>query len=189
MLNFILFFKVPADLFAHPLSFSCLLKTIFTCYLRARMCWPLLCLCRPFCIFERCLDSIPESCRSKQARYCNLATHLPINLATHLPVNLATHLPVNLATHLPANLVTHLPSQFSHPTPYWLLKTFPNEKCSTSNLYNFLPSHIFSLEKAFNSQAEFWTTLPDFNNDISSAFLLLFISKCIELFKYTGSKP
>ncbi len=31
--------------------------------------WPLLCLCRPFCIFERCLDSNPESCRSKQARY------------------------------------------------------------------------------------------------------------------------
>jgi hypothetical protein len=26
-------------------------------------------LCRPFCIFERCLDSNPESFRSKQARY------------------------------------------------------------------------------------------------------------------------
>ncbi len=36
---------------------------------QARMCWPLLCLCRPFCILERCLDSNPESCRSKQARY------------------------------------------------------------------------------------------------------------------------
>jgi hypothetical protein len=32
----------------------------------ARVCWPLLCLCRPFCIFERCLDSNPESCCSKQ---------------------------------------------------------------------------------------------------------------------------
>jgi hypothetical protein len=31
---------------------------------RATVCWPLLCLCRPFCIFERCLDSNPESCRS-----------------------------------------------------------------------------------------------------------------------------
>ncbi len=31
--------------------------------------WPLLCLCRPFCMFERCRDSNPESCRSKQARY------------------------------------------------------------------------------------------------------------------------
>jgi hypothetical protein len=36
---------------------------------RARVFWPLLCLRRPFCIFERCLDSNPESCRSKQARY------------------------------------------------------------------------------------------------------------------------
>ncbi len=27
-----------------------------------------LCLCRPLCIFERCLDSNLESCRSKQAR-------------------------------------------------------------------------------------------------------------------------
>ncbi len=26
---------------------------------------PLLMLCRPFCIFERCLDSNPESCRGK----------------------------------------------------------------------------------------------------------------------------
>ncbi len=26
-------------------------------------------LCRPFCIFERCLDSNPESCCSNQARY------------------------------------------------------------------------------------------------------------------------
>jgi hypothetical protein len=42
---------------------------------RARVCWPLLCLCRPFCIFERCLDSNPESCRSKQ-HFTNLATHL-----------------------------------------------------------------------------------------------------------------
>ncbi len=25
--------------------------------------------CRPFCIFERCLDSNPESCHRKQARY------------------------------------------------------------------------------------------------------------------------
>jgi hypothetical protein len=27
------------------------------------------CLCRPFCIFDRCLESNPESCCSKQARY------------------------------------------------------------------------------------------------------------------------
>ncbi len=29
------------------------------------VCWPLL--CHPFCIYERCLDSNPESCRCKQA--------------------------------------------------------------------------------------------------------------------------
>jgi hypothetical protein len=44
----------------------------------AIMCWPLLCLCRPFCIFERCLDSNPESCRSKQVRY--ELSHAPISL-------------------------------------------------------------------------------------------------------------
>ncbi len=38
-------------------------------FLAARVCWPLFCLHCPFCIYERCLDSNPESCRSKQARY------------------------------------------------------------------------------------------------------------------------
>ncbi len=64
----------------------------------ARVCWPLLCLCRPFCRFE------PESCRRKQARY-QLSHPSPTNLATHFP-NLATRL-TNLATNLP-NLATHL---------------------------------------------------------------------------------
>jgi hypothetical protein len=36
---------------------------------RARVCRPLLRLCRPFMIFEGCLDSNPECCRSKLARY------------------------------------------------------------------------------------------------------------------------
>jgi hypothetical protein len=36
------------------------------------MCWSLLWLCRPFCIFEICLDLNPESCHN------NLATRLPI---------------------------------------------------------------------------------------------------------------
>jgi hypothetical protein len=36
---------------------------------RARVCWPLLFLCRPFCIFARCLDSNPENCRRTQTRY------------------------------------------------------------------------------------------------------------------------
>jgi hypothetical protein len=50
----------------------------FFFFLRTRVCWPLLCLCRPFCIFERCLNSNPESCRSKHRRATNLATHLPL---------------------------------------------------------------------------------------------------------------
>ncbi len=42
----------------------------FICFLGwAVVCCALLCLCRPFCIFERCLDSNPERCRSKKARY------------------------------------------------------------------------------------------------------------------------
>jgi hypothetical protein len=38
-------------------------------FLLARVCFPLLYNCRPFCSFERCLDSNPESFRSKQACY------------------------------------------------------------------------------------------------------------------------
>jgi hypothetical protein len=36
---------------------------------RARVCRPVLRLCRPFFIFEGCLDSNPECCCSKLARY------------------------------------------------------------------------------------------------------------------------
>ncbi len=39
------------------------------------MCRPLLRLCRPFMIFEGCLDSNPEYCRSNW-RATDLATHL-----------------------------------------------------------------------------------------------------------------
>ncbi len=54
---------------------------------------------RKFCTFERCLDSNPECCRSKQARY-QLSHPSPlVTIATHLPY-LATHLPY-LVTHLP----------------------------------------------------------------------------------------
>ncbi len=35
-----------------------------------------LCLCRPFCIFQRCLYSNPKSCRSKQVR-CQLSHSSP----------------------------------------------------------------------------------------------------------------
>ncbi len=41
----------------------------YTFFWRAGVCRPLLRLCRPFMIFEGCLDSIPEYCCSKLARY------------------------------------------------------------------------------------------------------------------------
>jgi hypothetical protein len=31
------------------------------------MCWPLHSLCRPFCIFERCLHSNPDTCSVSKA--------------------------------------------------------------------------------------------------------------------------
>jgi hypothetical protein len=46
----------------------------FVNFLRVTVCWPLLCLCRQFCIFERCLDSIRAAVASRCAT--NLATHL-----------------------------------------------------------------------------------------------------------------
>ncbi len=58
---------------------------------RARVCWPLRCLCRPFCIFERCLDSNAERCRSRQARY--------------------------QLSH-PSPWLSHPPPWLSHPPPY-----------------------------------------------------------------------
>jgi len=47
---------------------------------RARVCRPPLCLCRPFMIFEGCLDSNPECCRSKLARYRLSHPSLYVNL-------------------------------------------------------------------------------------------------------------
>jgi hypothetical protein len=44
--------------------------------------WPLLCLCRPFCIFERYLHRTQRAAVANR-RAINLATHLPY-LATHL---------------------------------------------------------------------------------------------------------
>jgi hypothetical protein len=41
----------------------------FIFFWRARVCRPLLRLCRPFMFFEGCLDSNPECCCSKLARY------------------------------------------------------------------------------------------------------------------------
>jgi hypothetical protein len=62
--------KVSRSSSEHLSSYK--LHSFLIFFWRARVCWSLLCLtgmCHPFCIFERCLDSNPESCRSKQARY------------------------------------------------------------------------------------------------------------------------
>jgi hypothetical protein len=53
----------------------------FIFFWRARVCRPLLCLCRPFMIFEGCPDSNPEYCRSKLAGY--RLSHPSLYLATH----------------------------------------------------------------------------------------------------------
>jgi hypothetical protein len=50
-------------------------------FLAARVCRPLLRLWRPFMIFEGCLDSNPEYCRSKLARY--RLSHPSLYLAIH----------------------------------------------------------------------------------------------------------
>ncbi len=89
----------------------------------------------PILYFERCLDSNPESCRSKQAT-CQLSQPSPylatISLtqppvATHLP----TQLPISLLSHPSPCVATHLPSQppislLSHPSPYLAIH-FPAE--------------------------------------------------------------
>ncbi len=62
----------------------------FFFFWRARVCRPLLRFCRPFMIFEGCLDSNPEYCRSKLARY-RLSHPSLSDLATHPSDDLATH--------------------------------------------------------------------------------------------------
>jgi hypothetical protein len=66
-------------------------KFYFLCifFWLARVCWPLLRLCRSFMIFDGSLDSNPEYCRSKLARYRLSQPPIPL-LATH-PSDWATH--------------------------------------------------------------------------------------------------
>jgi hypothetical protein len=46
-----------------------------TFFLQARVCWPLICLCRPFCIFEKCL-LLNQRAAVASRRATNLANHL-----------------------------------------------------------------------------------------------------------------
>ncbi len=86
----------------HFSLFLFLISQIVFFFFRGRVCWPLLCICRQFCIFQRCLDSNTESCRA-------VASRRATNLATHLH-DLATHL-LRLTTYLPSHL-----SHLSHPS-------------------------------------------------------------------------
>jgi hypothetical protein len=61
-----------SDLFLPTIGLPILLQdNSFFLYLfwRATVCWPLLCLFRPFMVFEGCLISNSECCRSKRTRY------------------------------------------------------------------------------------------------------------------------
>ncbi len=69
----------------------------------ARVCWPLLYLCRPFVIFEGCLDSNPESRRRKQASYQH-SHPFPYN-TMHISYHSGSS---QLATMLDPGTLTHL---------------------------------------------------------------------------------
>ncbi len=62
-------------------------------FFKILFCGPLLCLCRPFCIFERGLDSNPESCHSKQAGYGTIIQEPPISLSFIFSLNHITSFP------------------------------------------------------------------------------------------------
>jgi hypothetical protein len=84
----------------------------------ARVCRPLLRLCRPFMIFEGYLDSNPECCRSKLARYrlshpSHLSTdiyHFPFFIVSYdidYTLSVICHLPVVIQWHL-ISVIYHL---------------------------------------------------------------------------------
>ncbi len=51
-------------------------QSLFHIFFGGLECWPLLCLCRPYCIFYRCLESNPESCCSNWATHLSKISHL-----------------------------------------------------------------------------------------------------------------
>jgi hypothetical protein len=78
---------------------------LFYFFWRARVCRPLLRLSRPFMIFEGCLDSNTECCRSKLARY--RLGHPSLYLATH-PSQFVYLLQIILVTRKRINPKTRL---------------------------------------------------------------------------------
>ncbi len=72
-------------------SFYYLVSTFFSFFFwRARVCWPLLCLCRTFCIFDRYLGFEP---RELPQQADALPTYPSVFQFSHPSPNLAIHLP------------------------------------------------------------------------------------------------
>jgi hypothetical protein len=83
-------------------------RYIFCIFFGGLECWPLLCFCRPFCIFGKCLNSNPESCRSKQ---------VPYQLSHPSSCQLSNPSPYKLSHLSPCKLSRPSPYQLSHPSP------------------------------------------------------------------------
>jgi hypothetical protein len=104
-----------SNIFNHTVSKIWLTLILFFVYFlrRARVRWPFLCLCRPFCISERCLDSNTESCRSKQVRYQLSRPSPPLSHSSRIlyftPRKL-TFLSLHSNTPIPAPPLPHLPT-------------------------------------------------------------------------------
>ncbi len=117
-----------------------LFRVQFFCifFWRTKVCWPLLCLCRPFCSFERCLDSNQESCRCNQARYqlSHPSPYYATNLLTQPPISLLSHPSPYLATHLPTQSPISL---LSLPSPYL---SHPSHKLATHSLLSHLSPYL-----------------------------------------------
>jgi hypothetical protein len=83
----------------------------FWFFWRARVCWPLLCLFRPFLVFEGCLDSTAAASR----RTTNLASH-PSPYLSQPPPPPPLSYPSPLLSH-PSPLLSHPSHYLSNPSP------------------------------------------------------------------------
>ncbi len=114
---------------------------------RARVCWPLLCLCCPFMIFDGCLNSNSECCRSKRARYLS-------HLSPYLSTNPSAQPPIPLPQP-PIPLLSHPSPVISQPSPY--LSTHPLTYPSTPPvcetfailLFQLLYQNIFFMDSEY----------------------------------------
>jgi hypothetical protein len=123
--------------------------TVF--FWQARVCWPLLCLCRPFCIFERCLDSNPESRRSKIDPSCETASLLPVLLQPEHHLQASGHrlnivvLLQNKKDHSAGCFVTLLIKYFSLSTE--LIPKYQNTIDFFSSAHKTDSSPVFRIRK------------------------------------------